>query len=152
MAPAKSGTPPSVQPPLLVLPRPFRDLFEKGEPKKSFSGSGVFLLNLCGEPSFCMSRRETDESLERTSGQGRCLTYRLLARTGPNRREEWKMPYLFEVSFAVFISQCRVEVDNQISSAFRQHRWRPVLRVLDVLLDERYTQYLHLLLLPSPRG
>jgi hypothetical protein len=61
------------------------------------------------------------------------------------------MTYLLEVPFIIFIPQRRVEVDNQVGSALRQSGWCPLLRVLDVLLDERNTQHLQLLLLPFPR-
>ena len=71
---------------------------------------------------------------------------------GPNCQEEWKHGrYLLEVSFIIFISQGRVEVDDQVSSALGQYRRRPVFGVLNILLDKRNTQHLHLLFLPSPR-
>ena len=69
VTPTESSTSSSIQPPFLVPPRPLRDLFEEGEPEKCFGGLGIFLLDLCGEPSFGVSGRETDESLERTSSQ-----------------------------------------------------------------------------------
>ena len=56
VAATKSSTSPSIQSPLLVLPAPFRDLFEEREPKKSFGGSGIFLLNLVGKSGFSVGR------------------------------------------------------------------------------------------------
>ena len=69
MTPTKPGAPSCVQSPLLVLPRPLRHLFEEGVPEKSFSRSGILSQNICRKPSFRVSRRETDEGLERTSSQ-----------------------------------------------------------------------------------
>ena len=89
VTPTKFGASPSVQPPLLALPRPLRDLFKEGEPKESFSRSCVFLLNLGGETCFRMGRCEADESLERTSGQRRRLKLRLSARSRGGWNGRW---------------------------------------------------------------
>ena len=69
VTPAESGTSPGIQSPLLVSPRPLRDLFEEGEPKKGLGSFSVFLLNFRGESGLGVSGRETDESLERSSRQ-----------------------------------------------------------------------------------
>ena len=152
VAATKSSASPSIQSSLLVPPGPLRDLFEERIPEKSFSGSGIFLLNLVGKPGFGVGRGETDKSLESTSGQRRRLVSRCQNHPVRIGGEEWKsVQYLLKVSFVIFVSQGRIEVHDQVSCTLGQRRWRPVLGVLDVLLNERNTQYFQLLLFPSSR-
>ena len=152
MAAAKSSASPGIQSSLLVPPGPLRDLFEEREPEQSFSGSGIFLLNLARKSGFGVGRRKTDESLESTSGQRRRLVSRCQNHPVRIGGEEWKsVQYLLKVSFVIFVSQGCIEVHDQVSCALGQRWWWPVLSVLDVLLDERNAQHLQLLLLPSPR-
>lgn len=83
VTPTESSASPGIQSPLLVPPRTFRDLFEESEPKKSFCGFSIFLLNLGREPGFGVSGRKTDESLKRTSSQrGRLVSRLTPARIG----------------------------------------------------------------------
>ena len=99
-----------------------------------------------------MGRGETDKSLESTSGQWRRLVSRCQNHPVRIGGEEWKsVQYLLKVSFVIFVSQGCIEIHDQVSCTLGQRRWRPVLGVLDVLLDERNTQHFQLLLFPPSR-